>query len=70
MAQLAVLVPDVTGSSSPVVYEPLPTDDPKQRKPDISRAQSVLGWSPTIDLREGLRRTYAWYQQEAARGRL
>jgi dTDP-glucose 4,6-dehydratase len=70
MAQLANLVIEVTGSSSSIVYEPLPTDDPKQRKPDISRARELLGWSPTIDLREGLRRTYAWYEQEAARGRL
>jgi nucleoside-diphosphate-sugar epimerase len=70
MRELADIVLEITGSSSPITYEPLPTDDPTRRKPDISRAQSLLGWAPTIDLREGLRRTYAWYQQEAARGRL
>jgi nucleoside-diphosphate-sugar epimerase len=70
MAQLAEMVLDVTGSTSKITHEPLPTDDPKQRRPDITRAKSLLGWSPSIDLREGLRRTYAWYQQEAARGRL
>ena len=50
----AQMVKDVTGSSSPIVFEPLPQDDPKQRKPNISKAQRLLGWNPTIDLRTGL----------------
>ncbi len=50
----ARMVKEVTGSSSPIVFEPLPQDDPRQRKPDISKAQRLLGWSPTIDLRTGL----------------
>ena len=45
------------GSRSEIVYEPLPHDDPKQRRPDISRARDLLGWQPEIDLHEGLRRT-------------
>src|ERR687885_154986 len=48
---------DVTGSRSEIVHEALPTDDPKQRRPDISRARDLLGWEPTVKLREGLQRT-------------
>ena len=47
----------------PIVFEPLPADDPKQRRPDISLAEEVLGWHPTVDLREGLARTYDWYRR-------
>ena len=46
----------VTGSSSEIVFEALPIDDPQVRRPDITRAQQVLGWLPEIDLEEGLRR--------------
>ena len=62
--ELAETVIDVTGSSSDVVFEPLPVDDPTQRKPDIGLATSLFGWTPQVQLREGLERTYAWYQQE------
>jgi dTDP-glucose 4,6-dehydratase len=48
---------DVTGSRSEIVYEALPTDDPQVRQPDITLAREILGWEPTIDLHEGLRRT-------------
>jgi dTDP-glucose 4,6-dehydratase len=57
LLELAEAVIDVTGSSSEIVFEALPTDDPKQRRPDITRARDVLGWEPTVPLREGLRRT-------------
>ena len=57
LLELADTVIDVTGSRSEIVYEALPTDDPKQRRPDITRARDVLGWQPTIALREGLQRT-------------
>ena len=47
----------MTGSSSEIVYEALPVDDPKQRRPDIALARELLGWSPEVALREGLQRT-------------
>jgi dTDP-glucose 4,6-dehydratase len=57
LLELAKAVIDVTRSRSEIVFEALPIDDPKVRQPDISLAQRILGWEPTIDLREGLRRT-------------
>jgi dTDP-glucose 4,6-dehydratase len=55
--ELAETVVRLTGSSSEIVYEALPEDDPQQRRPDITRATQILGWAPEIDLEEGLRRT-------------
>jgi dTDP-glucose 4,6-dehydratase len=60
--ELAELVLDVTGSSSPVVEEPLPVDDPTQRRPDITLARTALGWSPQVELREGLEATAAYFR--------
>ncbi|HLJ02874.1 MAG TPA: UDP-glucuronic acid decarboxylase family protein [Solirubrobacteraceae bacterium] len=57
LLELAEAVIEVTGSKSEIVYEALPTDDPQVRRPDITLAREILGWEPTIDLREGLRRT-------------
>jgi dTDP-glucose 4,6-dehydratase len=57
LLQLAEAVIEVTGSSSQVVFEALPTDDPQVRQPDTTLAQQVLGWRPEVSLREGLRRT-------------
>ena len=57
LLELAKTVVEVTESRSEIVYEPLPVDDPQQRRPDIARAQDVLGWEPRINLREGLRKT-------------
>jgi UDP-glucuronate decarboxylase len=57
MLQLAELVCELTGSTSKMTFEPLPTDDPKQRKPDIALARKALNWSPTIKLRDGLEAT-------------
>jgi dTDP-glucose 4,6-dehydratase len=57
LLELAETVIEVTGSRSEIVYEALPTDDPKQRRPDIARARDLLGWEPTVRLREGLQRT-------------
>jgi dTDP-glucose 4,6-dehydratase len=57
LLQLSEAVIDVTGSSSEIVFEALPTDDPKQRQPDITLARQILDWQPTIDLRSGLRLT-------------
>ena len=53
-------VKEVTGSASEVVFEPLPVDDPTQRKPDITLAKSLLGWEPDIQLHAGLARTAEW----------
>jgi len=55
--ELAETVVRLTGSSSEIVYEALPEDDPQQRRPDITRAKQILSWAPEIDLEEGLRRT-------------
>jgi nucleoside-diphosphate-sugar epimerase len=62
MLELADLVLEVTGSSSEIVFEPLPVDDPTQRRPDITLAKSLLGWEPSIDLREGLARTAEYFK--------
>jgi UDP-glucuronate decarboxylase len=61
--QLAELVIDLTGSRSPLVHEPLPADDPKQRQPDIKIAREILGWEPTIQLREGLINTISYFDE-------
>ena len=65
MAALANQVIDLTGSQSTIVHRPLPSDDPKQRRPDISRAQRLFGFAPSVPLHEGLARTI-----EDFRGRL
>jgi len=69
MLELAQLVCEVAGVDIEIVYEPLPMGDPTRRKPDITRAQQLLGWEPKVELREGLERTHAWYLEERARGR-
>ena len=62
MRQLADLVIELTGSKSPIVTRPLPSDDPKQRQPDITKARTQLGWEPKIQLREGLTRTIEYFR--------
>jgi dTDP-glucose 4,6-dehydratase len=52
----------LTGSSSKIVYRPLPEDDPKVRQPDITRARTVLGWEPKVGLEEGLTRTLEYFR--------
>jgi nucleoside-diphosphate-sugar epimerase len=63
--ELALLIRELTDSSSAIVFEPLPTDDPKQRRPDITLAHRELGWQPTVSVREGLQRTIAYYRQSS-----
>ena len=58
----------MTGSKSPIIYEPLPADDPKQRRPDITLAREKLGWEPTIHLEEGLIHTIAYFDNLLQRG--
>ena len=60
--ELAELVIEMTGSRARIVHRPLPQDDPRQRQPDISRAQELLGWRPTTQLRAGLTRTIAYFE--------
>ena len=65
MLELATKVIDLTGSKSKLVYEALPADDPKQRQPDISRADALLdGWKPLIQLEDGLKKTIAYFEEE------
>jgi UDP-glucuronate decarboxylase len=61
MLELAELVLNLTGSKSKLVFKPLPSDDPRQRQPDISLAREVLGWSPTTELEQGLERTIRYF---------
>ena len=61
--ELASLVIELTGSSSVIVSRPLPEDDPRLRRPDISRAAARLGWSPDVDLLDGLKRTIEWFAE-------
>lgn len=62
IAELAELILKLTGSKSELVYKPLPQDDPAQRQPDISLAQSKLGWRPKVDLEEGLSKTIEYFR--------
>lgn len=68
--QLAENVIDMTGSSSRIICTPLPGDDPKQRRPDISLAGEKLGWKPQIALREGLAKTIAYFDEMLKQGRI
>ena len=61
--QLAELAIEITGSSSELVHLPLPVDDPTQRKPDLTKANTLLGWKPQIQLREGLERTTGYFRR-------
>ena len=66
--QLAEKIIELTASRSKIVYIPLPSDDPMQRKPDISLAQEKLGWQPKIGLDEGLRKTIAYFDELLSNG--
>jgi dTDP-glucose 4,6-dehydratase len=62
--EIARVIIEMIGSSSKIVYKPLPEDDPKVRKPDISRARSLLGWEPKVELREGLTQTIDYFRSK------
>jgi UDP-glucuronate decarboxylase len=62
MIELAEKVLRLTGSKSKLVHMPLPQDDPKQRRPDISKAKQYLDWEPTVPLEQGLERTIAYFR--------
>jgi dTDP-glucose 4,6-dehydratase len=57
---------ELTGSSSPIQFLPLPQDDPRRRQPDITKARQLLGWEPRVSLEEGLRETIAWFRRLTA----
>jgi UDP-glucuronate decarboxylase len=67
MLELAQTVIRLTGSRSQLTFQPLPQDDPKQRKPDISLAQARLGWQPTVQLEEGIGKTIAYFAAKLGR---
>ena len=60
--QFAQTILDLMGSRSSISYQPLPVDDPKQRRPDISRARALLGWEPKVALKEGLEKTVSYFK--------
>jgi UDP-glucuronate decarboxylase len=62
VAELAALVGEVLGTDVAITHRPLPTDDPRQRRPDITLARQLLGWEPTIPLAEGLARTARYFR--------
>jgi len=71
MLELAEKVIELTGSSSKMIFKPLPSDDPRQRRPNISLAHEALGgWQPTIQLEEGLKRTIRYFEGELSSGRV
>ncbi len=63
--QMAELIITMTGSKSQIIYKPLPTDDPKVRQPDITRARTLLGWEPRVPLELGLGRTIEYFREKA-----
>ena len=66
MIELAEKVLHLTGSKSKLIHMPLPQDDPKQRRPDISKAKQYLDWEPTVALEQGLERTIAYFKEAIA----
>jgi dTDP-glucose 4,6-dehydratase len=62
MLECAHEVLEVTGSKSSIVHQPLPLDDPTRRRPDITKAHTLLGWEPKVSLSEGLHKSLAYFQ--------
>ena len=61
--QVAEIILEISGSQSGIVQGPLPEDDPKERRPDITRARETLGWEPRVPAEEGLKLTFEWFAQ-------
>jgi dTDP-glucose 4,6-dehydratase len=62
--EIAETIIRMTGSKSRIIYKELPTDDPKQRRPDITRARTLLGWEPKVQLEEGLVKTIEYFRSK------
>ena len=62
MLELAEKILQKTGSTSKLIFKPLPSDDPLQRCPDISKAKQLLNWKPTVNLDEGIEKTIEWFK--------
>jgi dTDP-glucose 4,6-dehydratase len=69
VGEIAELVIELSGSESEIVYEPLPADDPKRRRPDITRAREALGWEPRVGAREGLKKILEWFAERTEHAR-
>lgn len=67
MLELAEIILELTNSQSKIVFKPLPSDDPKQRKPDISQAKKELGWEPKVSIYDGLKETISYFKNELAK---
>lgn len=67
MLELATEIRELAGADCSIVFEPLPMDDPKVRRPDITRAQTLLGWEPVVGRREGLQKTYEYFRNRIER---
>jgi UDP-glucuronate decarboxylase len=70
VGELATMIAGMIGSRSKVVFRPLPVDDPRRRRPDITQAKALLGWSPKVELAAGLQRTIAYFDQQLRSGQL
>jgi dTDP-glucose 4,6-dehydratase len=67
LLDFALLINELVGNKAGIVYKPLPADDPRRRRPDITRARQILGWEPKVGLEEGLRQTIEWFRQALKR---
>jgi nucleoside-diphosphate-sugar epimerase len=64
--EMAELIRQAVNPRLEIIFEPLPTDDPRRRRPDINRARELLGWEPKVPVAEGLPRTIAWFKERLA----
>ncbi|MFH1010097.1 MAG: UDP-glucuronic acid decarboxylase family protein [bacterium] len=68
--EIAEMIRDIVGTDTPIVHQSLPEDDPKVRRPDVTKAREVLGWEPKISIEEGLKKTVEWFRQKVQMARI